>query len=111
MKSKVNNKLSIARGDVVKVMSGKDKTKTGKVLRVLPEKERIVIEGINFIKRHTRPNQQANQQGGIVEREAPIHYSNVMLVCPKCSKTTRIRRTREEKGKIRRVCLHCEGVF
>jgi large subunit ribosomal protein L24 len=111
MKSKEKNKLSIVRGDIVKVMSGKEKSNSGKVLRVYPDKERIVIEGVNFIKRHTRPNQKSLQQGGIVEREAPIHYSKVMLVCPKCSKTTRVRRTREEKGKIRRICLHCEGVF
>ena len=86
MKSKAKSKTSIVRGDIVKVLSGKEKSKTGKVLRIYPEKESVIIEGLNFIKRHTRPNQQSFQQGGIVEREAPIHYSNVMLVCPKCSK-------------------------
>ncbi|MFN2420727.1 MAG: 50S ribosomal protein L24 [Gemmatimonadota bacterium] len=80
----------IVKGDTVLVVSGDDRGKTGRVLAVFQDKHRVLIEGVNFVKRHTRPSQQ-NPQGGIVEREAPIHLSNVMLYDPKAQRGTRVR--------------------
>jgi large subunit ribosomal protein L24 len=80
----------IVKGDTVLVVSGEDRGKTGRVIRVLHAKQRVLVEGVNFIKRHTRPTQQ-NPQGGIQEREAPIHMSNVMLYDAKAGRGTRIR--------------------
>ena len=104
--------MKIRKNDTIKVMSGsyKDKGKVGKVLKVYPEKDRIIVEGVNIIKRHTRPSQQ-NQQGGIVEKEAPIHASNVMVVCPKCDTPTRMgHKILEDKKKVR-VCGNCEEML
>ena len=80
----------IRRNDTVIVTTGKDSGKRGRVLRVLPARNRLIVEGVNIIKRHTRPNPQRNIKGGIVEREAALHASNVQLVCPECGKTTRV---------------------
>ena len=87
----------IRRDDEVIVISGKDRGKTGKVLRVDPGKDRVYVTGLNIIKRHTRPSQTAtgNQVGGVIEREGPIHISNVMLIDPKDKKPTRVGVTRE----------------
>ena len=82
------NKMTIRKGDTVKVIAGKDRGKTGKVLRSVPEKSRVVVEKVNMVKKAMRPT-QANPQGGISTVEAPIHVSNVMLVCPKCGKPVR----------------------
>jgi large subunit ribosomal protein L24 len=82
--------MKIKKGDNVEVMSGKDAGKQGRVLRVDRDRERVVIEGVNMIKRHTRPNPQKRVQGGIVEREAPIHVSNVMVVSPDSGRPTRV---------------------
>jgi large subunit ribosomal protein L24 len=88
--------LKIRRDDEVVVISGKDRGKTGKVLRVDPKKERVVVEGINIIKRHQRPSAMAPQaQAGVIEREGPIHISNVMLIDPKTKKRTRLGVNRE----------------
>lgn len=81
--------MHIKRNDEVMVISGEDKGRKGRVLKVMPEKGRIVVEGVNFIKRHTRPSQTL-PQGGIIKREAPIHVSNVMLICPKTNVPTRV---------------------
>jgi large subunit ribosomal protein L24 len=80
----------VRKNDMVVVRTGKDRGKRGRVLRVLAEKNRVVVEGVNMIKRHTRPNPQRNIKGGIVEREAPIHASNVMLVDPETNEPTRV---------------------
>jgi large subunit ribosomal protein L24 len=80
----------VRKNDTVVVRTGKDRGKRGRVLRVLAEKNRVVVEGVNIIKRHTRPNPQKNIKGGIVEREAPIHASNVMLVDPDTNEATRV---------------------
>ena len=80
----------IRRNDQVVVTTGKDSGKKGRVLKVLPTKNRLIVEGVNMIKRHTRPNPQKNIKGGIVEREAPIHASNVMLLDPEENKPTRV---------------------
>lgn len=81
--------MRVRKGDQVLVIAGNYKGKKGKVLKVFPEKDRVIVEGVNFIKRHTRPSQQ-NQQGGIIEKEAPIHVSNVMVIDPKTGAPTRI---------------------
>ena len=101
---------SVRKNDNVVVLSGRDKGKRGRVLRVIPNKMRVVVEGVNFIKRHTRPNPQKNIKGGIVEREAPLHASNVQLVCPECSAATRVGRQRLDDGRRVRICRKCKGV-
>jgi large subunit ribosomal protein L24 len=83
-------RMRIRKNDVVEVITGRDKGKRGKVLVVLPDKGRLLVQGVNFIKRHTRPNPQKNIKGGIAEREAPMHVSNVMIVSPDDDKRTRI---------------------
>jgi len=92
----------IQTGDTVVVISGKDKGKTGKVMRLYKEDDRVVIEGINLVKRHMKPNARM-QQGGILEREQPIHACKVMLVDPSTGKGTRIRVKTDEKGVKSRV--------
>jgi large subunit ribosomal protein L24 len=84
------NRIRIRKNDLVEVIAGKDKGKRGKVLQVIREKNRVIVQGVNFIKRHTRPNPQRNIKGGIAEREASVHVSNVMLVDPENDKLTRI---------------------
>jgi large subunit ribosomal protein L24 len=81
-------KMRVKKGDVVVVISGQDKGKKGKVLKAMPSTKKVIVEKVNFIKKHSRPTQQ-NQKGGIIEREAPIHVSNVMLFNEKISETTR----------------------
>ena len=98
-------KMHVKTGDTVKVISGKDKGKEGKILRAVPEKERVVVEKVNLVKKAMRPT-QANPQGGIATMEAPIAVSNVMLVCPKCNKPSRVNHKREN-GKMVRVCKKC----
>lgn len=98
-------KMSIRTGDKVMVIAGKDKGKEGKVIAVLPYKQRVVVEHANIMKKATRPTQK-NAKGGILEIEAPMHMSNVMLVCPSCSQTTRLGRRREDGARIR-VCKKC----
>jgi large subunit ribosomal protein L24 len=83
-------RIRLKKDDLVEVISGRDSGKRGKVLVVLPEKGRVIVKGVNFIKRHTRPNPQKNIKGGIAEREAPIHASNVMIVSPDDDRKTRI---------------------
>ena len=99
-------KMNIKKGDRVKVIAGKDKGKEGEVIRSLPQKERIVVEKVNMIKKALRPTQQ-NPQGGISTMEAPIHVSNAMLVCPHCKQATRVARRRDENNKGIRVCKKC----
>jgi large subunit ribosomal protein L24 len=100
----------IRKNDNVVVMTGKDRGKRGRVLKVLPENNRVVVEGVNFIKRHTKPNPQRNIKGGLVEREASLHASNVQLVCPECGKPTRLGRKILGDGRKVRICRKCEGV-
>ncbi|HAK54430.1 MAG TPA: 50S ribosomal protein L24 [Acidobacteria bacterium] len=100
----------IRRNDNVLVMAGRDRGKRGRVLRVIPDANRVVVEGVNFVKRHTKPNPGKNIKGGIVEREASLHASNVQLVCPECGAATRIGRQVLEDGRKVRICRKCEGV-
>ena len=100
----------IRKNDNVVVTTGKDRGKRGRVLRVVPDKNRLVVEGVNIIKRHTKANPQKQVKGGVVEREAPLHASNVQLVCPECGKPTRLGRKILGDGRKVRVCRKCEGV-
>ena len=101
---------SIRKNDNVVVLTGRDRGKRGRVLRVLPNKTRVVIEGVNFIKRHTKANPQRNVKGGIMEREASLHASNVQLVCPECGAQTRVGHKILGDGRKVRICRKCEGV-
>jgi large subunit ribosomal protein L24 len=107
-------KLKIKKGDTVEVINGKEinKGKRGEVIRVMPKESRLVVQGVNMLKKHQR---QVQTQGrtispGIIEFEGSIHISNVMLVCPKCDEPTRIGIQRED-GTSRRVCKHCEALI
>lgn len=97
---------SIKKDDKVKVVTGKDRGKIGKVLRVLHKKQRVLVEHVNMVKRHSRPSAK-NRQGGIIEGEAAIHRSNVMVMCGKCVAPTRVRHQRLENGKKVRICQKC----
>jgi large subunit ribosomal protein L24 len=101
---------SLKKNDTVLVKSGRDRGKRGRVLSVVRAKNRLVVEGVNFIKRHTKPNPQKGVKGGIVEREAPLAASNVQLVCPECGAATRLGRRRLDDGRSVRICRKCKGV-
>ena len=103
-------KTPVRKNDNVLVTTGKDRGKKGRVLKVLPAKNRVVVEGVNIIKRHTKPNPQRQIKGGVVEREAPVHASNVQVVCPECGKATRVGRRVLGDGRKVRICRKCEGV-
>lgn len=106
----LNEKCRIKKDDKVKVIAGKDRGKIGKVLKVVRKTNRVLVENVNLVKHHVRPN-ATNRQGGIVEREAPIHWSNVMLICNKCMSPSRIRARRLEDDKKVRVCAKCNEVI
>ena len=100
--------MKVRRGDTVTVIGGKDRGKTGQVLRVDPRRQRVFVEGLNLVKRHQRPQQVRDAQraetvGGVIEKEGPIHVSNVMLIDPKENKPTRVGIERGEDGERRRV--------
>ena len=102
-------KLHVKKDDTVTILSGKDKGKTGRILKVLPEKGRVVVESINMVKRHTRPNQQ-NSEGGILEKEATMDISNVQLVCSSCNASVRTgMRTLDDGSKVR-FCKKCNEI-
>ncbi len=103
--------MHVRKDDQVLILSGEYRGKKGRVLKVFPKRDRVIVEGVNFIKRHMRPSQQM-PQGGIVTKEAPIHVSNVMVICPKCNEPTRVRHeffgTDGKKSRRKaRVCIHC----
>ena len=100
----IRNRIRLRKNDLVEVIAGRDSGKRGKVLVVLPEKGRVIVQGVNFIKRHTRPNPQRNIKGGIAERESPIHVSNVMIVSGEDDKPTRIGNKVLPDGRKVRVC-------
>ncbi|MDD3991341.1 MAG: 50S ribosomal protein L24 [Desulfobacterales bacterium] len=104
------DKCKLKKDDKVKVIAGKDAGKIGKVLRVDRKKDRVLVENINIVKRHVKPSAQ-NRQGGIVESEAPIHWSNVMLMCNKCMAPVRIQMRVLEDGKKKRVCPKCNELI
>ena len=102
--------LSIKKNDTVIVTVGKEKGKSGRVLSVYPSKNQVLIEKINIIKKHMKPTRKYTQ-GGIIEKEAPLNISNVMLVCPKCSKPTRIGNSLMQDGRKLRMCRKCREVI
>jgi large subunit ribosomal protein L24 len=98
--------MSIKKGDVVVVLSGKDKGKQGKVLAAMPADRKVIVEGINVVSRHTKPRKQG-EEGGILKKEAPIYACKVQRVCPKCNKATRPAHKLLADGKKVRVCKKC----
>jgi large subunit ribosomal protein L24 len=103
-------RCSIKKDDRVKVVAGKEKGKIGKVLKVLHEKERLIVENVNFVKCHKRPGGKT-PRGGIIEKEASIHWSNLMLMCDKCINPIRVKMQRLEDGKKVRVCRKCGEII
>ena len=95
-------KVHVKRGDRVYVLRGEEKGKSGRILRVLPKENRVIVDGLNMVKKHTRPT-QTNTQGGIIDSPAPMDASNVMLICPHCEKRTRVSRQRGPNGLVR-IC-------
>jgi large subunit ribosomal protein L24 len=105
--------VKIKRNDTVYVLSGKDKDadgkgKTGKVLKIFPDTNKAIVEGLHFVQKHTKPNPQKNVKGGILPKEAPIHISNLMVVCKNCNKPTRVGMSTTPDGKKFRVCKKCK---
>jgi large subunit ribosomal protein L24 len=105
------NKLKVKKNDQVLVTSGKDRGARGRVLRVLANEGKAIVERVNMMKRHTRPNPNKGVQGGILEREAPVQVSNLRVICPECGKPSRLGRKRLEDGRGVRVCKSCGGTF
>lgn len=100
-------KANIKKDDQVKVIAGKEKGKTGRVVRVVSDQGRVYVEKVNMVKRHTKPN-RTNKGGGIVEKEAPLYLAKVMLVCGKCNEPTRVGRKVLDDGKSVRYCKKCK---
>ncbi len=105
------DKILFKKNDVVMVVSGKDKGKTGKILKVIPEKNRAIVEKVNFIKEFIRRDQSRNIQGGVMEKEAPIHVSNLMLYCSECGRGVRVKKKKLEGGSTLRVCDKCDSTI
>jgi large subunit ribosomal protein L24 len=102
---------TVKRNDTVLVLAGKSKGRTGRVLRVFPAEGRAIVEGVNFIRKHTKANPQKNIKGGVLERESPIDLSNLMPVCGECGKPTRVGHKILDDGKKVRVCRRCNGLL
>ncbi len=102
--------MHIRKGDTVVVVAGKEKGKRGKVLRLLTKKNRVLVERVNMVKRHTKPSQK-HPQGGIIEKEGSLHISNIRLYCPKCNAPRRTGVRVREDGKKQRVCRRCGEIF
>lgn len=106
----VQKKFRIKKNDMVMVIAGKDKGKSGKVLRLIPKKNRVIVEKLNMVKRHMRPGAHS-RQGGILEREAPIEISNLMLICSKCTDPTRVGYKILDDNRKVRYCKKCNEVI
>ncbi len=104
-------RVHIKKNDMVYVLSGKDRGKTGKVLKVFLDKNKAIIEGLNYIQKHTRPNPQKNVKGGILPKESPIHISNLMVVCKRCNKHARVGFSLMQDGRKARVCKNCNELL
>jgi large subunit ribosomal protein L24 len=102
--------MHVHREDTVLVLAGRDRGKKGRVIRLFPKDEKALVEKVNMVKRHTRPNQQM-PQGGIMEKEAPIHISNLQVVCTKCGKATRITHKVLASGQKTRICKKCGEIL
>ncbi len=105
------NSCKIHKDDKVMVLVGKDRGKVGKVLKVLPKKSKVLVEGLNMVKRHVKANPYKQEQGGIVEKEAPVHISNVAIICDACTKQTRVAYRVTDEGKKFRVCKKCNEIM
>ena len=101
--------IHVRKNDNVKVLTGKDKGKTGRILKVFPADGQVIVENINFIKKHVRANPSKNIKGGIMEKEAPVRVANLQVICPECNKPTRVGVKRLEDGKKIRICRKCTG--
>ena len=103
--------MKIKKGDTVQVISGPDRGAKGKVIAAYPKEQRVLVEGVNRIKKHTRvtTTQRGAQTGGIVTQEAPVHVSNVQVVCPNCNKPSRIGHRKDDAGRSQRTCRRCGG--
>jgi large subunit ribosomal protein L24 len=104
-------KIQLRKNDMVVVTKGKDKGKTGKVLKLFPETNRVIVERVNFSKHFVKADRSKNVQGGVMEKETPIHVSNVMLFCSECGQGVRARSRRAEDGTKTRVCAKCESLI
>ena len=104
-----SSNINLKKGDTVVVTVGRDQGKRGKILQLVDDRKKALVENVNLIKRHTR--QDAQGGGGIIEKEAPLHISNVMLVCPKCNEPTRIANKLLEDGRKLRACRKCKEVI
>jgi len=102
--------LKVKKGDVVKVISGNDRGKRGEVMRVFPEKQRLIVKGVHIITRHQRPTAR-QREGGIIEREGTIHITNVLVICPVCDRPTRVGFEITETGEKLRRCKQCGETF
>ena len=102
--------MHVHREDMVMVLAGKDRGKKGRVIRLFPSAEKALVEKVNMVKRHTRPNQEL-PQGGILEKESPIHISNLQVVCSKCGKATRVAHKVLADGKKARTCKKCGEIL
>ncbi len=105
------SRVHIKKNDTVYVLSGKDRGKTGKVLKVFLDKDRAVVEGLNYIQKHTRPNPQKNVKGGILPKESPVHISNLMVVCKRCNKHARVGFSLMQDGRKVRICKNCNELL
>jgi large subunit ribosomal protein L24 len=103
------NNMLLRKNDEVIVTCGKDKGKTGKILKVIPRKQKVIVEKINFLKEFIRQDQSKNVQGGIMEKEAPIHVSNVKIFCAECGQGVRIKMQKLQDGDKTRVCYKCKS--
>jgi large subunit ribosomal protein L24 len=101
----VGEKMHVRKGDTVRVLAGKDRNHTGKVLSCEPRRSRVIVEGANMVKKHTKP--KGRVPGGIIDKPAPIHISNVMLICPGCALPSRMKHIRNADGQRERVCRRC----
>ncbi|MDK2801964.1 MAG: 50S ribosomal protein L24 [Oscillospiraceae bacterium] len=108
----MNKKLHVKTGDTVKIISGKDKGKQGKILQVSIKESKVIVENANFVTKHVKPKKMG-EQGGIVKAEAALYACKVMLVCPKCKKATRLGHKIDKNGSKTRMCKHkgCEETF
>lgn len=108
---KIKKTFRVRRNDTVVVLSGKSKGRTGRVLRVYPSEGRAIVEGVNFVRKHTKANPQKNIKGGILEREASVNASNLMIVCGECGKPARVGHKILDDGKKVRTCRRCDGIL
>jgi large subunit ribosomal protein L24 len=106
----MNNKMSFKKGDYVLVISGDDKGKKGKIVSIFPKKMQVIVESVNFLKKHTKPTQNV-PQGGVIKQEGALHISNIKLICNKCNKPTTIKREKIKEGKRVRVCKKCKEII